>query len=237
MNDVLSSSLRAACCQLQRESFAEQNRSLRSKAEGLRSKDLTIRRLEEKIRRCDVAMTKMLDFVEEMLRKGFDAMLWPKGQTPLHYFAMYMEDERLLELLLSLGCPVDRRDGDHRTAAELATRRGRHDLALLIDGYAEEPQLDSPMPVSSFIQLGNDEKIDAEEATLKEAAERCRGYLHKYPTSGHSFWRKTQKRYFALRCYRKAKAPGRLSPATSSASGGLCWELGYWESEEAFRDP
>lgn len=24
----------------------------------------------------------------------------------------------------------------------------------------------------------------AEEATLKEAAERCQGYLHKYPTSG-----------------------------------------------------
>ena len=42
-----------------------------------------------------------------------------------------------MELLLSLGCPVERRDGDGRSAAERATQRGRHDLALLIDGYAE----------------------------------------------------------------------------------------------------
>ena len=49
-----------------------------------------------------------------------------------------MVSARLLELLLSLGCPVERRDGDGLTAAQRATQRGRHDLALLIDGYAEE---------------------------------------------------------------------------------------------------
>ena len=40
----------------------------------------------------------------------------------------------------------------------------------------QEPQLDSPMPVSSFIQLGNDEKIDAE---VEEASNRAGnlGYL------------------------------------------------------------
>ena len=54
------------------------------------------------------------------------------------FWALPVPSARLLELLLALGCPVDLRDGAGLTAAHLAAQRGRHDLALLIDGYAEE---------------------------------------------------------------------------------------------------
>ena len=32
----------------------------------------------------------------------------------------------------------------------------------------------------------------------------------------------------------EAKGPGLLRPGAISS---LCWELGYWETEEAFKDP
>ena len=42
---------------------------------------------------------------------------------------------------------------------------------------------------------------------------------------------------FSHRDLPQAKAPGGRLATPSAASGGLCWELGYWESEEAFNDP
>ncbi|CAK9052254.1 unnamed protein product [Durusdinium trenchii] len=236
VEDLLSASLSSACHQLQRDAFAEQNLSLKAQARQRTQEDLTVERLTEQIRRLDKAMTKMLDFIElenhrpmelwlqDLVRKGFSAMpAWPHGQTPLHYFAQFMEDERLAELLIALGCPLLGCDQQGFTPAQRATQRGRHDLTFLLQ--AEGPG-EASASVLSFIQLSDDDR--PEEAQLRALAKKCQGYLHKYPSSGQRFlWTTMQKRYFAIRSNRKAKG-GRAT---------LCWELGYWESFEAFEDP
>ncbi|CAK9114324.1 Hypothetical protein SCF082_LOCUS52968 [Durusdinium trenchii] len=292
VEDLLSASLSSACHQLQRDAFAEQNLSLKAQARQRTQEDLTVERLTEQIRRLDKAMTKMLDFIElenhrpmelwlqDLVRKGFSAMpAWPHGQTPLHYFAQFMEDERLAELLIALGCPllgcepwqksriseflsVTRVDQQGFTPAQRATQRGRHDLTFLLQ--AEGPG-ETSASVLSFIQLSDDDRpeekreifsetefnLRLKEAQLRALAKKCQGYLHKYPSSGAAartftvgrpaegrhrafwgegqrfLWTTMQKRYFAIRSNRKAKG-GRAT---------LCWELGYWESFEAFEDP
>ena len=98
---------------------------------------------------------------------------FPKGETPLHYFALHMDDERLLELLLALGCPLDLADERGFTPRERLRQRGREDLAERLAPAA------APL-AGSFLHL----EEGLEDMKLQEAAQQCRGYLHKYPTSG-----------------------------------------------------
>ena len=78
---------------------------------------------------------------------------WPQGETPLHYFARHMDDERLLELLLALGCPLDLADERGFTPRERLRQRGREDLARRL---APAPAL----LAGSFLQL--DESLEEE---------------------------------------------------------------------------
>ncbi|CAJ1457693.1 unnamed protein product [Effrenium voratum] len=235
LEDLLGASFLCRCAQLQRAAFAEASNRLEGQAKHQANQEQRLRRLEDELRRAHLAMNKMLAFVDvgdhpvmvkslqDIVRHGFENCPWPQNHTALHYAAQYMEDPRLLSLLCALASPeaLAARDDTGRTAADYARAGQKPQLLRVLEGEVAP----SKPPMASFLAPQPAQQPEppisgpaVTQEQLYAAAKHCRGYLHKFPTSGIGFWTKAQKRFFALR--------GREER----------WELCYWESTEAFND-
>eukprot|EP00439_Symbiodinium_sp_Y106_P038866 s1945_g4.t1 len=227
LEDVLSTACEASQAIFERDAFAEANRILLREKAGEEQLKQRNGRLEGELRRLNVAMSKMLVFVDvgehpiakslqEIVHMGFDSIKWEAGYTALHYAAEHIDDARIVELLCSLAVDVSAKDDKGKSAADYARERGLEDNVKSINKFRKQvssSELSTGSTSSTMLLEQGDEE-------LFKAARQCRGFLHKYPTSGKHFWRirGTEKRYFAVTRRHRS------------------WELGYWESMEAFSD-
>ncbi|OLQ14626.1 hypothetical protein AK812_SmicGene1228 [Symbiodinium microadriaticum] len=143
---------------------------------------------------------------------------------------------RIVELLCSLAVDVSAKDDKARTVKDVlqtfwgdpstfslqngdnvkSINKFRKQAGMLILSYA--------VPIVSIV-VSSEPSTASTTSTIKEegdeemfrAARQCRGFLHKYPTSGRHFWRIRGN-------FRNWKSAGYFAVLRRHGS----WELGYW---------
>lgn len=106
---------------------------------------------------------KLPDVVGRLLDRGAQILPDDRGRTPLHDAAATGEEDALNKLLKA-GARVEIRDRDGKTAAEIAIRNGRHDLARAMLRLAEwrpDPAARTTTPLHLAASIGDRDLVEA----------------------------------------------------------------------------